>query len=452
MKTVRRSFLPLWFALASMSPGCNDHSNLQVDIIKIEGVSWACNVTTSFAAFGSGSETENENEVLVPASDGDLLYMIEDDNLQFYYRYRSRNGTGLTVTFDTVHAVKVSLNNKPEMMELSEPASMENFRQLTEPEVKQLSTLHINGPVTDELLSTLRSHEAALNGKSLVLEDGSASENISDLLSICHPRMLIMNDSWKVPETFNGNSLADLELLWVDGGSTVLSKVAPFCVNLESLLVDSWEPASAGLLQLAGLNKIRNLTIAESDLTSLSEIEFPSSIRSLHIVNCENLSDISKLDEMNGLTRLCLTGCGMVYEPLHLNHLESLQWLSFPSNITYIQFGQVSESLTNLKVVALIGCDEIEDLAPLQPMKKLTVLELQLEKEQLQMLDSLDQVDLIILSDKVFDSNPEWIKELRASLPGSKIVPGSGICLGSGWLLLLLPCILLFRTLFRRKS
>ena len=79
--------------------------------------------------------------------------MIEDDNLQFYYRYRSRNGTGLTVTFDTVHAVKVSLNNKPEMMELSEPASMENFRQLTEPEVKQLSTLHINGPVTDELLS-----------------------------------------------------------------------------------------------------------------------------------------------------------------------------------------------------------------------------------------------------------------------------------------------------------
>ena len=85
-------------------------------------------------------------------------------------------------------------------------------------------------------------------------------------------------------------------------------------------------------------------------------------------------------------------------------------------------------------------------------MKKLTVLELQLDKKQLLMLDSLDQVELIVLSDKVIDTNPEWIKELRESMPNTKIVPGSGMCLGSGWLLLLLPCILLFRSFFRRKS
>ena len=66
--------------------------------------------------------------------------------------------------------------------------------------------------------------------------------------------------------------------------------------------------------------------------------------------------------------------------------------------------------------------------------------------------DSLDQVELIVLSDKVIDTNPEWIKELRESMPNTKIVPGSGMCLSSGWLLLLLPCILLFRSFFRRKS
>jgi len=372
MKTLRRSFIPLWFALASMSPGCNDQSNLKVDIINIEGVSWACNVTTSFAAFGSGTETENEYEVFLPASEGDLLYMIDNDNLQFYYRYQPQDGTELTVRFDTLQAVTVYLNNKLEFMELSGPSSLENFRKLTGPEVKQLSTIYIDGSVTEELLSTLRDHEAALKGKALVLEDGSASENISDLLSMCHPRMLIINDSWSLPESVAGKSLADLEVLWTEGDTTVLSKVAQYCVNLEMLLVDSWEPASGGLMQLAGLKKLQNLTIAESDLTSLSEIEFPSSIRSLHMVNCETLSDISKLDEMNGLNRLCLTGCGMVYEPLHLDHLESLQWLSFPPNITYSQFGQVAESLSNLKVVELIGCDEIEDLAPLQSMKELT--------------------------------------------------------------------------------
>ena len=76
---------------------------------------------------------------------------------------------------------------------------------------------------------------------------------------------------------------------------------------------------------------------------------------------------------------------------------------------------------------------------------------LQLEKEQLGMLDSLEQLKLLILSSEVFDDNPEWVNELRASLPNTKIVPGSGLCLGSGWLLLLLPFILIFRHFFRRK-
>ena len=453
MKTLRRSFLPLWFALAGMSPGCNDRSNLQVDIIRIEGVSWACNLTTSFASFGSGTETENENEVFLPVSEGDLLYMIEyDDDLQLYYQYQPRKGTELKVTFDTIQAVSVYLNNKLELVELNGPASLEAFRQLTEPQVKQLSTLHIYGPVTQVILSTLRYHQEALTGKSLVLENGAATENISDLLSICRPRMLIIDDSWTIPDTLDGNPLADLELLWLQGNNQALSKVAQNCPDLESLLIDSWNPASEGLLQLAGLEKLRNLTISESDLASLSEMELPSSIRNLHMINCENLSDISKLDEMSGLSRLCLTGCGMVYEPLHLNHLESLRWLSFPSNITNSQFVQSAESLTQLKVIELIGCEEISDLAPLQSMKKLTALELQLEKDQLLMLDSLNQVKLVILSDDVINSNPEWVNELRSNLPDSKIVPGSGLCLGSGWLLLLLPCILLFRSLFRRKS
>ena len=65
------------------------------------------------------------------------------------------------------------------------------------------------------------------------------------------------------------------------------------------------------------------------------------------------------------------------------------------------------------------------------------------------MLDSLEQLKLVILTSEVFEDNPEWIKELRVSLPNTTIVPGSGLCLGSGWLILLLPFILLFRYLFR---
>ncbi|MDF1573808.1 MAG: HlyD family efflux transporter periplasmic adaptor subunit [Bacteroidales bacterium] len=73
-------------------------------------------------------------------------------------------------------------------------------------------------------------------------------------------------------------------------------------------------------------------------------------------------------------------------------------------------------------------------------------------QEQLGMLPSLEQLDYLILTNEVFEDNPEWIKELRESLPNSILVPGSGICLGSAWLILLIPFIFLFRYVFRKKG
>jgi hypothetical protein len=102
-------------------------------------------------------------------------------------------------------------------------------------------------------------------------------------------------------------------------------------------------------------------------------------------------------------------------------------------------------------VVELIDCWEINDLDPLLKLPKLQTLVLQLEKEQLTMIDSLVQLKLLILTNEIFDDNPEWVKELSSSLPNTTIVPGSGLCLGSGWLILLIPFILLFRYLFRQK-
>ena len=104
MKTVRNIFLPICFAIAGILTACNDTLSPQVDIIQIEGVSWAFNVTTSYVAFGSTIETEELLDIKLPVSEGDLLYMIEDD-LQFYHRYSPENGTLLSVSFDTLNAV-----------------------------------------------------------------------------------------------------------------------------------------------------------------------------------------------------------------------------------------------------------------------------------------------------------------------------------------------------------
>ncbi len=450
MKKLGYILLPAWIFFAVLMTSCSDSKSLEIDVIRIEGVSWACNVNTSYAFFGSSSETEEELEVTLPASAGDLLYMIKDD-LQFYYRYKPEDDTLLSVTFDTLNAVSVYLNGNLEYMELSEPSSLEAFSQLSEAEITQLSAIFIQGPISYDHLRVLKKHETELSGKGLVLEGGAGSESVFEILSLCQPSFLVIDDLGVLPEAADGSCVSKLELLWVEGNIPALTKLSHCCSNMESLIVASWEPEPGELLTLAGLKKLQSLTIAESGLTTLSSIEFPESLRRLHLVSCDTLSDISSLGELQNLKHLSLTLCPETQNRDVLLELESLQRLSFPPNISQQELGKLTGGLTQLKVVELIDCSEIKDLSPLQALPELSILTLQLEKEQLSMLASLEHLQLLILSNEVFDDNYEWIKELRASLPNTTIVPGSGLCLGSGWLLLLLPFILIFRHFYRRN-
>jgi hypothetical protein len=450
MKKLGYILIPVWLASAGLMTGCNDTLSQEVDMLQIEGVSWACNVNTSYAIFGSSSETEDLLEVTLPATSGDLIYMIKDD-LQFYFRYNHESGNVLSVRFDTLNAVSVYLNGNLEYMELSGPSSLEAFHQLSDPEVKQLSTIFMQGPVSEDHLMALKKHESALSGIGLVVEGGAGSESFYEILSICRPTLLVIDDLGILPDPEDGSCVSNLELLWVDGNISALTKLASCCTNLESLIVASWKPEPGELLRLSALKKMHSLTIAESELTTLASIEFPESLRKLHLISCDTLSDISRLYDLQNLKHLSLTQCSRVKDAEVLLEMESLQWLSFPSNISQDEFGELTERLTQLEVAELIDCSEITDLSPLQALPELNILVLQLEKEQLGMLDSLEQLKLLILSSEVFDDNPEWVNELRASLPTTKIVPGSGLCLGSGWLLLLLPFILIFRHFFRRK-
>ncbi|MEA3461800.1 MAG: hypothetical protein U9R49_07970 [Bacteroidota bacterium] len=451
MTKIRNILFPFCFTLAGILCGCSNSGTLQVDTIEITGVSWACNVNTSYAVFGSSTETEEQLEVVLPVSEGDLLYMLRDD-FQFYYRYNPEHGPRLSVTFDTLQMLSVSLNEKLNYIELTESSSLESFSMLTDAEVKQLSTIYIDEPVSNDLLLTLKQHETALAGKGLVLDGSPEPENIKELLSICRPEMLVTFNWQSLPEPEESSCLLNLELLWIEGKVSALAKVASCCGNLESLIIAGWEPEPGELLPLSDLNNLRSLTLAESELVSLSGIEFPESLRNLYLVSCDTLSDINALGNLPDLNRLGLSLCSQVKDVEQIYEINNLQSLAFPPNISHNDFRQLTERFPQLEMLELIGCTEIVNLAPLQALSELNTLVLQLEIEQLTMLDSLKQLKTLILTDEVFGDNPEWIKELRESLPTTTIVPGSGLCLGSGWLLLLLPFVLVFRYLIRTKK
>ena len=57
----------------------------------------------------------------------------------------------------------------------------------------------------------------------------------------------------------------------------------------------------------------------------------------------------------------------------------------------------------------------------------------------------------ILLSFQERIASPATIQALEKALPGCIIVPNSGACLGSGWLLLIVPATFLFSVIFDRK-
>jgi len=448
MKTIRKTWCYAWILIAVVMTGCSDTASTKIEFVQIEGVSWACNVNSSYATFGAEIESEGALELVLPVSDGDLLYMLQDD-LEFYCRYSSSLGSRLMISFDTLNAVSVYLNGNLDYVELSEPSTLEAFRLLSDAEVNQLSTLHLQSPISDDLLSVLKTNESVLAGKGLVVYGDPGSKNFREVLSMCQPSFLIVDD---LPEPQESSCLSNLELLWLEGNISALAKLARCCGSLESLIISNWEPLQGELLPLSELSKLQSFTIADSELTSLSLIEYPPSLSSMFVIGCDTLSDIKKLEELPDLERLGLSLCALIPDLEPIQKMHSLKWFSFPPGTSQEEFIELTEQLPYLEVVELISCTDIVNLAPLQNLPDLKGLVLQLEQEQLGMLDSLQQLEMLILTNEVFEDNSEWIKGLRASLPNCTIVPGSGICLGSGWLILLIPFILLLRHLLRNKE
>lgn len=405
---------------------CTTTSLPGYDIVHIKGVEWASNLTTSYAYFGSSCEPGGTPEVYLPVSDGDLLFMSGENSLELYFRYRKDTSNQLIVTVDTLHPHLGYVNGR-------------------------LSSLLIGDTLTGDMIMELENSKS-LSGRTGIYLGAEVSASLfNDLVTLADPDWLILEslpvgqDQWVdfLPE--------GLELLWIPGKLSESILLPGCCPNIESLILTDWDPGQEGLLRLSTQEKLHTLTLAGCGFTDLSVIEFPRSLRRLHLVDCDTLTDISAVSGTGHLESLGMAGSHNLVSMEPVSRMKHLKRISFPGNITQEEFTALVKKLPHLKVVELLDCPGVTDLAPLQNKKQLEVLSLQVEDSIPENLGSLTQLDLVILGNEVFEKSPDRITELRSQLPDTRIVPGSGLCLGSGWLLLLLPLVLLSRYLFKRR-
>jgi hypothetical protein len=431
---------------------CTTDVPIEYESLHIEGVTWACNVSTSYAHFGASNEFEEQWEVRIPVSDGDLLYMWDDNDMELYYRYSAEDGNHLVVSRDTLKPELVFVNGALSQIKLKDEKSCQTlaYELSTQPEQIR-GPLLICDTITPEMIRELKESEPLLKGSGIAIETAASSLLFNEMISLCRPGWIVLHTLLLDQDTDPITGFETPELLWITGDLTEFSGTIKQCTNLESLIIGEWKPEGIEPVSLSGLNKLHTLTLGECGIRDLSGIEFPRSLQRLHLVACDTLTDISKISEFLHLKSLGLAGSNQVTSLKSISGLEQLNRISFPANSSQEDFESVLGRTQSLEVVELLQCPQVLDLSLLREQENLKFLILQTDTIFPEHLEMLDQLELIILGKEIFEKSPDLISELRTQLPDTQIVPGSGLCLGSGWLLLILPLIIVSRILFRKS-
>jgi hypothetical protein len=130
---------------------------------------------------------------------------------------------------------------------------------------------------------------------------------------------------------------------------------------------------------------------------------------------------------------------------------KGLKWLGLPDNTSQKEFNLLTNSLKKLQVLEITGNSHLTDFSSLQELpdlRGLVFIDTVTDKKTISQLKKLRYLSLP--EDTKEDS--AYLREMRKALPGCIVVANSGACLGSGWLLLLLPVALLAGLIVHKKT
>jgi hypothetical protein len=172
-------------------------------------------------------------------------------------------------------------------------------------------------------------------------------------------------------------------------------------------------------------------------------------LEQLVITNFGCKGDLAKLkNKFSKLSVLIVSGIFTNIDVL--STYKNIRWLGLPENTAQNQFDTISRQLSSLQVLEIKGNDSVKNLSALQKLPNLRGLVITDTVTDKQSLHTLKQLRYLSIPEKN-KADSTYVQTLKKSLPGCIIVPNTGACMGSGWLLLLVPTVFLFSLVFPRK-
>lgn len=424
-----------------------NYRNEQYKIVKLKG----CNAYTNFprSEFSWITGPGADSISALPLYDSDLLYLFtENSNLPFY-RYKKTDGSFLEFyTGDFL----LYLNGKIIAIEITDDKMVMDWLEgIDSRDISDLRYLSFTSDYSQAHLPYLKKIAAIKPDIGLFINEDIS--DFTDVLKLFNPTWIVAPGSALDDKTQKAiGSKKNLELLYISADTwdmEVLSKL-PGLKNL--ILLNLYQPENNEVL--INNSELESLTIIKSEIRDISFLGNLNNLTQLSLLECDSLTDISVLKNMSNMERLGLINCSSITDIDVLDNLTSLGWISFNPQVTTGELESFTEKHSDIEAIELIGCMHIKDISSFKRLKKLSCLTYFDTEIDLSSVYDLKRLKYLSLPDSIYNE-PSLAAELQEKLPNCVIVPAAALCLGSGWLLLIIPVIILtglILMLYRRQK
>lgn len=311
---------------------------------------------------------------------------------------------------------------------------------LSHDEIQGLKSITLDLVIGDSIVQKL-STVAKINSNINLIQYQGSLNNMDKLLELFSPKLLYTTLSEKDLRFLeNEQQLTHLTIMIDD--STIVSQPLPKIDKLTHLVVQTESSLTADFLK-------NNPQLTDLAIYGYSDSNILKPLRQLKSLTLFDGSISTLTDRQKSQIERLEIGSDTSLSAEFFKPFNNLSWLYLPRLEMQSAFDSITLSHPDIEVIGLPSDGKITDFSKATNWKKLRTM--MLYGDSLENRKGLEKLTNLKLLTFPFTEKKDsvYLEKLRKALPDTTILPNDGVCVGSIWLLLVFPIVLIIRTCYR---
>jgi len=367
--------------------------------------------------------------ISVPIRNDDLLFTMDE----FLFPYKSSDGQSLTFSGDKTRA---ELNGSTILLNLDKDKAWKWLKKASPGELENLRFLNIEDKLNAQQIVRLQRVARVNPGVGLWITQYEAWQEIANVFD---PTWLMIDGGLQEQDRDRLTKMKNIRAFGIHNPKHELKFLSKM-TGLETLIIHDWDPSKTGPLP-DNLASLRRIVLIDPVIADLSALGKQPKLLELNIHESKTLTDLTLLKRFPELRLLSLHESKKEFDLGHLKNLKKMKWLSLPESTTQEQLVDIIQSRPDLVFLDLSDCEKVTDLTPIENLAELRYLIVPIGNAKPGPLYEMKHLRWLAVAGEKEKQEKGLAGDLQKALPDTDVVRLVPFCLGSGWILLVLPVI-----------